>query len=226
MDDVSRDVSSPVISLKSGVVRLGWIGGSSLLSEHISCHLFYHLFCHVRAEDAVDKIIAVTPTISAETLSPCRTLSTHLVGFDGYSVNLPIRLVQDYGISIGVARHLVDSYAGRTEEVLSIAKELAGNRAGDSMHRHAGRCDLEVLLAPGFPIIEAEVIFAARFDWAVRAEDFLARRTRLAFLNKDAAIVAIPRVVQLMGEELRWTSERQQEEVVSCLLFMRHFGGK
>lgn len=199
---------------------------SSLLSEHISCHLFCHLFCHVRAEDAVDKIIAVTPTISAETLSPCRTLSTHLVGFDGYSVNLPIRLVQDYGISIGVARHLVDSYAGRAEEVLSIAKELAGNRAGDSMHRHAGRCDLEVFLAPGFPIIEAEVIFAARFDWAVRAEDFLARRTRLAFLNKDAAIVAIPRVVQLMGEELRWTSERQQEEVVSCLLFMRHFGGK
>lgn len=199
---------------------------SSLLSEHISCHLFCHLFCHVRAEDAVDKIIAVTPTISAETLSPCRTLSTHLVGFDGYSVNLPIRLVQDYGISIGVARHLVDSYAGRAEEVLSIAKELAGNRAGDSMHRHAGRCDLEVFLAPGFPIIEAEVIFAARFDWAVRAEDFLARRTRLAFLNKDAAIVAIPRVVQLMGGELRWTPERQQEEVVSCLLFMRHFGGK
>lgn len=168
----------------------------------------------------------MTPTISSETLSPCRTLSTHLVGFDGYSVNLPIRLVQDYGISIGVARHLVDSYAGRAEEVLSIAKELAGHGTGDSMHRHAGRHDLEVFLAPGFPIIEAEVVFAARFDWAVRAEDFLARRTRLAFLNKDAAIVAIPRVVQLMGEELHWTPERQQEEVFSCLQFMRHFGGR
>lgn len=165
----------------------------------------------------------MTPTINAETLSPCSTLNTHLVGFNGYSVNLPIRLVQDYGISIGVARHLVDSYAGRAEEVLSIAKELACNGTGESI---PGRYDLEVFLVPGFPIIEAEVLFAARFDWAVRAEDFLARRTRLAFLNKDAAIVAIPRVVQLMGEELQWTPDRQQEEVVSCLQFMRHFGGR
>lgn len=56
-------------------------------------------------------------------------------------------------------------------------------------------------------------------------EDVIARRTRLAFLNKDAALRAIPRVVELMGGELRWNHERQSEEVRSCVRFLQHFGG-
>ena len=38
-----------------------------------------------------------------------------------------------------------------------------------------------------------QVIFAVRHDWAARAEDIIARRTRLAFLDKEAAIQVIPR---------------------------------
>ncbi len=56
-------------------------------------------------------------------------------------------------------------------------------------------------------------------------EDILARRTRLAFLNKEAALRSIPRVVELMAEELHWTPDQQQQEVVQCVQFMRHFGG-
>ena len=47
------------------------------------------------------------------------------------------------------------------------------------------------------PYLDAEVIYAARYEWAVQADDIIARRTRLAFLNKDAAIAAIPRCVAL-----------------------------
>lgn len=46
------------------------------------------------------------------------------------------------------------------------------------------------------PYLDAEVIYAARYEWAVKADDIIARRTRLAFLNKDAAIAAIPRCVR------------------------------
>ena len=36
------------------------------------------------------------------------------------------------------------------------------------------------------------------------AEDFLARRSRLAFLDVNAARAALPRVLQLLGREHRW----------------------
>jgi glycerol-3-phosphate dehydrogenase len=50
------------------------------------------------------------------------------------------------------------------------------------------------MLLPGQPYLEAEVIYAARHEWAVTADDILARRTRLAFLDKEASIAAIPKV--------------------------------
>jgi hypothetical protein len=89
----------------------------------------------------------------------------------------------------------------------------------DDFERH------QSLLVPGYPLIEAEVVFAVRHDWAVRPEDFIARRCRLAFLNKDAAIRCIPRVVQLMAKELHWDAARQKAEMARCVEYMRHFGG-
>ena len=53
----------------------------------------------------------------------------------------------------------------------------------------------------------------------------IARRTRLAFLNKDSAIRALPRVVELMGKELNWSLSVQRNEVFHALDFLKHFGG-
>jgi glycerol-3-phosphate dehydrogenase len=82
---------------------------------------------------------------------------------------------------------------------------------------HISRQELGVLgrggrLVPGYPYLEAEVLYAVRYEWAVYADDVIARRTRLAFLNKNAALRAIPRVVELMAGELGWDEDRQQEE--------------
>jgi glycerol-3-phosphate dehydrogenase len=72
------------------------------------------------------------------------------------------------------ATHLVRAFGGRARDVL-----LTKNKNGDKMHR---------LLISGFPYIEAEVIYSVRSEMAVRAEDIIARRTRLAFLNRFALI--------------------------------------
>ena len=77
----------------------------------------------------------------------------------------------------------------------------------------------------GHPYVKAEVVYAVRYEWARRAEDIIARRTRLAFLNKVDAINAIPIVVDLMGEELNWSTSRKKEEINRCTEFMTHFGG-
>ena len=70
-----------------------------------------------------------------------------------------------------------------------------------------------------------QVIYAARHEWALHADDIIARRTRLAFLNKNAALRSIPRVIELMAKELAWDETRQAAEMHRCIEYMRHFGG-
>jgi glycerol-3-phosphate dehydrogenase len=206
-----------------------------------------------RAEDAVDKVIEVTPELQSQRLSRCRTLETHFIGYDGYSENLQARLIQQYNVTSRVARRLARAYGGRAVDVIKIAKEIAeekkarqeknGKDRGGMVEEDPtateqfvfdlelgdvvseGYAGPEALLVPDYPFIEAEVVFGVRYDWVMRPEDFLARRTRLAFLNKDAALRAIPRVVQLMARELKWNRARQSAEIQRCVEFMRHFGG-
>ena len=47
-------------------------------------------------------------------------------------------------------------------------------------------------------------------EYACKVVDVLARRTRLAFLNVQAAEEAMPRVIEIMAEELNWTSDRMK----------------
>mmetsp|Transcript_8099 Transcript_8099/g.12105 ORF Transcript_8099/g.12105 Transcript_8099/m.12105 type:complete len:334 (+) Transcript_8099:130-1131(+) len=190
------------------------------------------------AEDAIDKVLEVTPSIP-KGVGKCRTLEVDLVGLEGYDSNLAIRLIQAYGVSEAVANHLAVTYGGRADDVLSLDMSSFRNASNNNNAKSNGNGQKNGneyvsalflssgprLLHPDFPYLEAEIVFAARHDWAVRAEDVIARRTRLAFLNKHAAIQVIPRVVELMGKELNWSAERKQQEVDSCLLFLRHFGG-
>lgn len=145
-----------------------------------------------------------------------------------------------------MAHRLARAYGGRAVDVIHIAKELADEKqaqlatqaspvafAEDLEYSELSLEDFysesflgpEALLVPDYPFIEAEVVFGVRHDWVVRPEDFLARRSRLAYLNKEAAMRAIPRVVQLMARELHWDRARQSAELVRCVEFMRHFGG-
>lgn len=41
------------------------------------------LLLFYRAEDAVDKLISVTPELKSKIRSPSRTLLTHFVGYEG-----------------------------------------------------------------------------------------------------------------------------------------------
>ena len=164
------------------------------------------------AEEVIDKAIEVHDLHPAQS-TQSRTRDISLIGSHGFSNLLPVRLVQEYGIAESVATRLAKAYGGRAFEVMRIERDEL---------RRTGR---GVRLTPGFPILEAEVIYACRHDWAVHAEDFLARRTRLAFLNKDVALSCIPRVVSVMAKELKWDAQRQEQETQQCLDFLKTFGG-
>jgi glycerol-3-phosphate dehydrogenase len=61
-------------------------------------------------------------------------------------------------------------------------------------------------------------------EYAETAIDFLARRSRLTFLNSNAALDALPRVVEIMGDELGWSKSRRNKEIRDAEIFMESMG--
>ena len=68
------------------------------------------------------------------------------------------------------------------------------------------------LLHPEFPVVAADVIYAARHEQCETVEDFLSRRCRMSFLNATAALAAVPTVASILAKEKSWSSARQKHE--------------
>lgn len=75
------------------------------------------------------------------------------------------------------------------------------------------------------PYIEAEVRFACQ-EYACTIEDILSRRTRLAFLNSEAAWEALPRVADIMAEELGWNKATKKEQIKCAEKYLAAYGGR
>lgn len=118
-----------------------------------------------------------------------------------------------------MAQHLASTYGAKAYDVAKMA-QVTGQRWPIVGRR----------LVSEFPYIEAEVSFHTmkeRFcswtvltcllsqvlyaikEYACTAIDIIARRTRLGFLNVQAADEALPRIVEIMSKELDWSQERR-----------------
>ncbi|XP_022325740.2 glycerol-3-phosphate dehydrogenase, mitochondrial-like isoform X1 [Crassostrea virginica] len=158
------------------------------------------------AEETVDKAVEVC---SLKPPKPCQTKGLLLDGAHGWTPTLFIRLVQDFGLESEVAQHLANTYGDKAFKIAKMSS-LTGKRwpiIGKRLH-------------DDFPYLEAEVRYAVR-EYACTAIDIIARRTRLAFCNANAADEALPRVIEIMAEELKWNKSRQQEELTSARAFLR-----
>ena len=60
-------------------------------------------------------------------------------------------------------------------------------------------------------VIDSEVRYAVRYEYAQTAVEVIARRCRLSFLNVQAALGVLPRVVEIMAEDLDRSHSRQAE---------------
>jgi len=75
----------------------------------------------------------------------------------------------------------------------------------DALHIHrmvARQPELQEELSQEYHIIKAQVVWAVREEMARNIEDFLARRTRLLFLDAKEAIRIAPAVARIMATEL------------------------
>ncbi|KAK8039932.1 glycerol-3-phosphate dehydrogenase- mitochondrial precursor [Apiospora rasikravindrae] len=143
----------------------------------------------------------------------CQTHNVRLIGAHGFSKTLFINLIQHFGVETEVAKHLTESYGDRAWTVAELCKP--------THNRFPARGER---IAPLYPFVDGEIRYAVRHEYAQTAADVLARRTRLAFLNAQAALEAMPRVIDIMGEELGWDSKRKEHEWKDSLSYLQSMG--
>ncbi|KAF2166873.1 hypothetical protein M409DRAFT_66421 [Zasmidium cellare ATCC 36951] len=143
----------------------------------------------------------------------CQTHAVRLVGAHGFSKTLFINIIQHYGIETEVAKHLTESYGDRAWTVAALCAPTE-NRFPVRGER----------ISELYPYVDGEVRYAVRHEYAQTAVDVLARRTRLAFLNAQAALEALPKVIDLMGEELNWNKQRKATEWKEAVTFLGSMG--
>jgi glycerol-3-phosphate dehydrogenase len=101
------------------------------------------------------------------------------------------------GLPSDTAEHLVRHYGAETAAVLNLIRDQPS---------------LATPLHPAHPAVEAEVVHAARREFASRVDDVLARRIHLAWETPDHGAAAADRVAALLAAELGWDEARQAEE--------------
>jgi len=145
-----------------------------------------------RTVDAVARMVS-TPT------RPCVTAAAVLPHADvADSDGLLQELARALGISLDkdIQAHLAGWYGTEGPEVLRCAH----------IERALAR------LSPASPVIEGEVIYAARNAAAVRLEDVVFRRTPLGSAG-DPGEAATTRAAEIMARECGWSSARTEEEL-------------
>lgn len=131
------------------------------------------------AEDAVDAVMRANAAVAksdkltqqqrkryvidTSNVGESQTLGVPLIGAAGWSLQLPTTL-ERAGFDKDVAIHLAHNYG---DKALDISRIVAKNKERNRR------------LSNGYPFIEAEVIFAARHEYAFTATDMIANRIRL-----------------------------------------------
>jgi glycerol-3-phosphate dehydrogenase len=80
-------------------------------------------------------------------------------------------------------------------------------------------------LHPAHPAIAAEVVHAARREFARKVEDVLVRRVHLFYETRDQGAAAARRTAELLGRELNWTSAEIGRGVEAYLQLIAAAGG-
>ncbi|GAM82892.1 hypothetical protein ANO11243_008780 [Dothideomycetidae sp. 11243] len=143
----------------------------------------------------------------------CQTHQVKLVGAHGWSKTLFINLIQHFGLETEVAKHLCSAYGDRAWTVAALCSPT------DARFPVRGK-----RISALYPFVDGEVRYAVRHEYAQSAVDVVARRTRLAFLNAQATLEALPTVIDLMADELGWSKTRREREWKDAVAFLGSMG--
>ncbi|EFA82481.1 Glycerol-3-phosphate dehydrogenase [Heterostelium album PN500] len=152
------------------------------------------------AEETVDKVVEQTRIFTPK---ESHTVTMKLFGGDKYYKDTDKYLIKHFNIEPEIANHLAHTYGDQAVSVCKLAKERG----------------LFNRLVQGYPYIEAEAVYAVQ-EYACNAEDVIARRTRLAFLDNQKSREALPRIVDLMATELKWSKSTKENQLKEANKFL------
>lgn len=170
------------------------------------------------AQETVDKCVDLfqldPPTVTA-------TESLSLVGSAGWDNLQYIQLIQKFNLNPEIAKHLSDNYGTRAFTVAQFLEPPV--EPSSSTVSKATAVAGKTLISP-YPFLHAEIKYSTRYEYATTAVDFLARRTRLAFLDCRAAYEVLPTVIEEMSSELAWSKQRKALEYEQGVEFLKGMG--
>ncbi|KPA85548.1 putative mitochondrial glycerol-3-phosphate dehydrogenase (FAD-dependent), mitochondrial [Leptomonas pyrrhocoris] len=156
------------------------------------------------AEDAVNNLSRTLMKDRAE-FKPCCTTQMVMVGARHLDT---VPATPANGIPDDVHRHWRNNYG---DAYHALADMVAQNPA------------LLKRLHKDSPVVEAEVLYAAKSEHCEKIMDFVARRTRTAFLDTAQAEQIVPRVAELMGQEKGWGITQRLLEKSEAYSFLNSF---
>ncbi len=136
------------------------------------------------AKDAVDAVCH-----QLDNTQPCTTEAHTLVGGNNFVPDFWQIIQKECGLAEDIARHLHQNYGSEWPKLAQIIQESPENAAR---------------LVNGYPFIQAEVIFAARYEMCCTLRDFFARRIRLEIMDWAATLANIDTVSGILAKELGW----------------------
>ncbi|EGV63874.1 DAO-domain-containing protein [Yamadazyma tenuis ATCC 10573] len=174
------------------------------------------------AEETVDTVIKNFKF--DKEIKPCQTNQLVLIGGEDYSKNYSARLIHEYRIPLKLAKHLSHNYGSRSSLILELYRQSDYNKLPITLAATKSFSPSEAVESEGNnlsyqnfdePFTIAELKYSLKYEYIRTPVDFLARRTRLAFLNARQALSAVDGVVEIMKNDLNWdatTTEKMRSE--------------
>jgi glycerol-3-phosphate dehydrogenase len=155
----------------------------------------------VMARDVIDAA-AGDLAAAGVTAGPSLTHRTPLLGAAGYAdlVASAGALAARSGLPPGQIERLLGRYGSCIDDLLGLV---------------ADRPALGAELPGGDGYLAAEIAWACSHEGAVRLDDALARRTRIAIETRDRGLAAAGPAARIMAAELAWDDARTQREVTA-----------
>jgi glycerol-3-phosphate dehydrogenase len=150
----------------------------------------------VMARDLIDAAAADL----AGAIPPSRTSDVPLVGAAGYAERWEARerLAAGSGLPVGQVERLLGRYGCCIDDLLELISK---------------RPELGQPVGGSGGYLGAEIVYACSHEGAVRLDDVLARRTRIAIETRDRGLAAASQAAALMAAELGWDDARTSREV-------------
>lgn len=166
-------------------------------------------------------------------IGPCKTNEIVLIGGEDFSKNFSARLIHEYKIPLKLAEHLSHNYGSRASLILELYAESDYNKLPVTLAASGTFTPSEESASAGNnlsyqsfdePFTIAELKYSIKYEYARTPLDFLARRTRLAFLNAREALGAVDGVVEIMKRELGWDDETTKKLTAEAVDYISHMG--